>query len=223
MTLKKWCIRGTDKIELKKQKKIIQDQFQQRLGLIVDIPKQGTGNTNDGNTARRFFENPAVSSQITSIDEGFIIRLSTLLKAISSGYEIDCTKFGEYCKETANLYRKLYSWYPMSPTLHKLLDHGEIIVSTAILPLGVLSEEAQEARNKDCRYFRQHHTRKCSRVAGNEDLFQRLLVSSDPYITSLRKIFPKKSKIISTEVLNLLKQSTTCTTNTVNEFDENSD
>ncbi|EFN82053.1 hypothetical protein EAI_09412, partial [Harpegnathos saltator] len=96
--------------------KIIQGQLQKRLGLIIDIPKQGTENTNDDNTARRFFENPAVSNQITDI-----IRFSTLLKAISSGHEIDCTKFGEYCKETANLYRKVYSWYPMSPTLCKLL------------------------------------------------------------------------------------------------------
>lgn len=150
ITLKKWRITGIDKVEFEKQRKLIQDQFRQRLGLIIDMPKQGSGNTNDGNTARRFFENPAVSSQITGVDESLIIRFSTLLKAISSGFEIDSIKFGEYCKETADLYRKVYNWYPMPPTVHKLLDHGEVIVSIAILPFGLLSEEAQEARNKDC-------------------------------------------------------------------------
>lgn len=221
VTLKKWHITGTDKIEFEKQKKIIQDQLQKRLGLIVDLPKQGSGNTNDGNTARRFFENPAVSSQITGIDESLIVRFSTLLKAISSSFEIDSTKFGVYCKETADLYRKIYNWYPMPPTVHKLLNHGEMIVSTAILPLGLLSEEAQEARNKDCRYFRKHHTRKCSRIATNEDLFKKLLASSDPYITSLRRISSsKKNGTISRDVLNLLKQPEVANQKDESDYDE---
>lgn len=170
------------------------------------MPKQGSGNTNDGNTARRFFENSAVTSQITGIDENLIVRFSTLLKAINSGFEIDSSKFGEYCKEIADLYRMVYNWYPMPPTVHKLLDHGEMIVSTAILPLGMLSEEAQEARNKDCRYFREHDTRKCSRITTNEDLFKKLLASFDPYITSLRQTPRRKSGSIFVDVLNLLKQ-----------------
>ncbi|XP_036148284.1 uncharacterized protein LOC118647442 [Monomorium pharaonis] len=216
--LKKWRITGIDKIEFEKQKKCIQDQLRQRLGLIVDMPKQGSGNTNDGNSARRFFENPVVSSQITGVDKDLVVRFSTLLKAISSGFEIDSIKFGKYCKETADLYRKVYNWYPMPPTVHKLLDHGEMIVSSAILPIGQLSEEAQEARNKDCRYFREHHTRKRSRVATNEDLFKRLLASSDPYITSLRRMLPKKSSTISADVLNLLKQP-----DIINQEDESDD
>ena len=37
------------------RKKHIQDQFRKKLSLIVDVPKQGFGNTNDGNTARTAF------------------------------------------------------------------------------------------------------------------------------------------------------------------------
>lgn len=111
----------------------------------------------------------------------------------------------------------------MPPTVHKLLDHGEMIVSTAILPIGLLSEEAQEARNKDCRYFREHHTRKCTRVATNEDLFKRLLVSSDPYITSLRQNRSKKSRTISAEVLNLLKQPEVANQNESDDDDDDDD
>ena len=38
------------------------------MGLIVDQPKPGFGNTNDGNTARRFFQNAEKSAEITKID-----------------------------------------------------------------------------------------------------------------------------------------------------------
>lgn len=223
ITLKKWRITGsnTDKEDFRKQKQHIQEQLCQRLGIIVDVPKQGSGNTNDGNTARRFFENPLLTSQITGVDENIISRFSTLLTVIASGLEIDTKKFGKYCKETADLYRTIYSWYPMPPTVHKLLDHGEIIASTAILPLGLLSEEAQEARNKDCRYYREHNTRKCSRVSTNEDLFKRLLASSDPYVTSLRRNPSKKYKPFSEDVLNLLKHPNV--TSKADESDDNDD
>ena len=41
-----------------------------------------------------------------------------------------------------------YPWYYMPVTLHKLLIHGEAIVDRALQPVGTLSEEAQEATNK---------------------------------------------------------------------------
>ena len=39
------------------------------MGLIVDKPKPGYGSTNDGNTARRFFQNPDLSAKITGINK----------------------------------------------------------------------------------------------------------------------------------------------------------
>lgn len=50
----------------------IQKQFCDKMGLIVDVPKPGYGSSNDGNTARRFFFNPKLSSEITGIN--FIVR-----------------------------------------------------------------------------------------------------------------------------------------------------
>lgn len=47
------------------RKKSIQDKFRDKLGLIVDSIKPGYGTTNDGNTARRFFNNPQISAEIT--------------------------------------------------------------------------------------------------------------------------------------------------------------
>ncbi len=54
------------------------------------------------------------------------------------------------------------------------------------LPIGIMSEEAQESRNKDVRNFRLRFTRKTSRTDLNRDLLNRLLISSDQFITSLR-------------------------------------
>lgn len=74
----------------------------------------------------------------------------------------------------------------MSPTLHKILIHGPEIVRTAPLPIGMLSEEAAEHRNKHFREYRMKFARKCSRTAGNEDILNRLLLTSDPLFSCLR-------------------------------------
>ena len=74
------------------------------------------------------------------------------------------------------------------------------------MPIGLLNEKAQEARNKDNKYFRVHHTRKTNRISGNEDHLQNLLLSSDPIISSLRrKKNSHSSSTLSPEVISLLK------------------
>lgn len=44
---------------------MIQDKLKQKLGFLVDAPKQGSGNTNDGNMARKFFDNLDIVSDVT--------------------------------------------------------------------------------------------------------------------------------------------------------------
>lgn len=50
------------------RKREIQDGLHEELGILVDAPTQGSGNTNDGNTARRFFNNVDAVSRITGIN-----------------------------------------------------------------------------------------------------------------------------------------------------------
>ena len=69
--------------------------------------------------------------------------------------------------------------------------------------IGQQSEESQEARNKDFRRFREHHTRKNSRIYTNIDLFNMLFVTSDPVINSHRELSSKKTGKLPLEVLNL--------------------
>ena len=68
LEIKSWCAtKGVkrESMERMESKKAIQDEFRARTGLLVDRVKQGAGSTNDGNTARRFFENVKLTSEIT--------------------------------------------------------------------------------------------------------------------------------------------------------------
>ncbi|XP_025411419.1 uncharacterized protein LOC112684234 [Sipha flava] len=191
---KKWQARGDDQEMLKKKKNEIQTKFRQELGLLIDQPRPGgSGTTNDGNTARRFFSNPDVSSSITGVDKNIIVRFKVILEVISSGEKIKGVEFNNYTFETAQLFISKYPWFYLPASVHKILIHETQIVENAILPIGLLSEEAQEARNKDMKRFRENNTRKISRKHTMEDLFNNLLISSDPLISSRRKISNKKS------------------------------
>lgn len=56
LPLKKWQARGAEyKKNFETTKNEIKIKFKCQLGLIVDKPKPGYGNSNDGNTGRRFF------------------------------------------------------------------------------------------------------------------------------------------------------------------------
>ncbi|KAI8122715.1 hypothetical protein CVS40_6479 [Lucilia cuprina] len=164
---------------VKNNKKIIQEKFKTQLGLIIDRPKPGMGNYIDGNTARRFFKNYTLTSEITVV--------------LSSKCTIEKNNFRKFCIETAKLYVSKYPWYNMSPTLHKILIHGPDIVCDSKLPVGILSEEAQEACNKTFKKVRENNARRCGGKENLEDIFNFLIVNSDPIITKTRKI-PKKNK-----------------------------
>lgn len=205
LPVKKWQIRSqADKNAVKQQKTVIQEEFRNKLGLIVDVPKPGFGNTNDGNTSRRFFDNPELAAEITGVNIQLIYRLKIILETLSSGYKIDTKKFTNYAMDTAKLYVELYSWHPMTSTLHKILLHGSVVSDNALLPIGQLSEEAAEARNKHFRLFRLNYARKFSRKDCNMDVLNRLLLTSDPLITSMRSLSQKKSKKFSKETLEML-------------------
>lgn len=184
----KWRVYKTDKhdIEIFEKTKIkIQRQLREKTGLLVDFVKQGYGSSNDGNTAARFFEEYPLVAEITGLNEELLKRFNIILQAVSSGFTINVERFSAYTRETAELYVSLYNWYPMPASVHKLLIHAHAIIDSYSIAIGMMSEEALEARNKDLRRFRRENTRKISRKSTMEDLFHALLYSSDVYISSL--------------------------------------
>lgn len=63
------------------------------MGLVVDQPKQGGGNSNDGNTAIKFFENLEIVSENTSLEFTLLIRFSNILRALASEHYINVNLF----------------------------------------------------------------------------------------------------------------------------------
>ena len=185
---KKWQMRNENAKKIVKERiAVIQKQFKNETGLVVDMPRSdGSGNSNDGNTARRFLKNADHTARITGIDLQLIERIHTFLAVLSYGREIDAIQFRKYSIETAELYVRHYSWYYMPQSLHKILIHGADVIQQFNLPIGSLSKEAQEARNKEFRKYREEFTRKSLRINADKDIMIRLLCSSDPFISCLR-------------------------------------
>ena len=191
----------------KQTKEAIQGKFQCRFGLHLDKVRKNFGNSNDGNTSRRFFADTPAAAEILGVEENLIVRFRTVLDTINCNGDIDERKFGAYCLETAKLYVSLYPWYPMTSTVHKVLVHGSQVISQVSLPIGMLGEEAQEGENKEYRQNRLHHTRKLSREATNEDLARIMLARSDPYLYNFSKKSKPTSSAYPEDVRALLKDT----------------
>ena len=169
--IKKWQARSEeDKNIVKTRKQAIQKEFKTSMGLKVDCPKQGFGSSNDGNTARRFFAESTSSARILGVDEEILRKCYVILQVIASGFSVNVEKFREYCICVARRIVHLYPWYMMPTAVHKILIHGYMIIEWAPLPIGELSEEAQESRNKDIKAFRERFARKFSREKNLQDV-----------------------------------------------------
>lgn len=191
LPIKKWSARGNDKAVVEQRKLYVQGEFWSRLKLRVDYPQPGgAGSSNDGNTARRAFSNYTTLAEILDIDVELIRRFKVILETISHSYAIDPVAFQKYCSDTAELYVSKYNWYYMSASCHKILIHGADIVRNSLLPIGTLSEQPAESKNKHYRWDRLHHTRKSSRLATMTDLMYRSIDFSDPKMSteSLRHV-----------------------------------
>ncbi|KAJ8665867.1 hypothetical protein QAD02_007529 [Eretmocerus hayati] len=169
------------------QKLVIQKELYDETGLSVNIVKNGSGTTNDGNTSRRFFEFPDKIAKILQIDESIIRRFRTLLEIPNCQEIIDSNKMRDFGYKFADDIIAEYGWYTLPPSIHKALIHGWEIVESLDLSSGALSEEPLECNNKILKRARLSHSRMCNRKSSNEDVMHYLLVASDPYITSLRE------------------------------------
>ena len=185
LELRKWKIHKEDKERFNRRKENVKKNMWEKMNLHVDQPRVGgSGTSNDGNTARRAFSQEELFAEATGVHQGLIHRFAVILQTLASGYAVDIQRLQNYCTETAELYVEQYEWYPMPASLHKVLIHGADVTESLILPVGMMSEEAQEARNKDVRAYRLRHARKDSRVHTMADQMGYLLVTSDPVVSS---------------------------------------
>jgi hypothetical protein len=176
------------KEKISQKQKSVQKQFKTQLGLVVDKARPGSfGSTNTGNVARRAFANPVTTAAICGISPVLVSNLATIWRTLASGLEINSEAFGKFCRQTIDIYHdeKLGApWYPMPPSLHRVLFHGQEIIENCPVPFGWTSEEGSEANNKFSRQFATNHARKTSSSDALSDLFHRLVDISDPVLVS---------------------------------------
>ena len=145
-------------------------------------------------------------SRIHQVDERLIKRLSVLLFALNSNHYINPAKYNQYAEDTALHHVELYPWFLMPISVHKMLMHGAAVIDALIIPIGQASEEGIEARHKEIRNARMHHTCKISRTRVNKDLMQWFLASSDPLVASnCKPKYMKKDISLPPEVESLLQ------------------
>ena len=123
--------------------------------------------------------------------------------------KINTDAFEQFCKDTIDIYfdpELGAPWYPMPPTLHRILYHGKDVIDACPVPIGWTSEECSEANNKFARDFESNHSRKTSNEDSFLDLFHRLTDISDPVLVA--STFKEKQKSeITPDMLKLVHLS----------------
>ena len=94
---------------------------------------------------------------------GISHHLKVILGVISIQCATNVQAFRMYCKDTAIKYVEMYNWYYMPPSMHVILIHGWRIMDQLIVPIGMLSEEAQEGNHKHFKKSKNRFSRKISR------------------------------------------------------------
>ena len=187
------------------------------LGLPIFEPRDGgAGSSNDGNTARRALRDHSdLLASECNVPIEFIQGIYVIWIALASNLPICPQKFGDYCKKIKNIYVENLNWYHLSPSLHRILEHGSEIIQLfpKTLTSGHLSEEPAESSNKDVKSYQTQHSRQNDPTLRNIDVFHRMLDRSDPKISNHvafdRKNKRKRSEVFPNAVMALLKDSKT--------------
>ena len=122
----------------------------------------------------------------------------------------DHDAFIKYCKATKKAYVAECKFYPLSPSLHKIIDHAEhwLPLFPDTIGTGMTSEEASESANKDIKNFQIDHAFQGNPVRRNLDTFHRLVDRSSPLVLVHlvdKKLERRAREKKSLEVLVLLK------------------
>ena len=124
---------------------------------------------------------------------------------------IDSTKYEKYADETKQQYLSKYPWRPLSPTLHRVLDHGGEFIrhyDQMGIPLGMTTEEGSEGNNKFIKRYHQHHSRKIGHKEALSDTFNRAMDESDPIVLHMyrQRTKDKKDRDLPSDVQDMLMQ-----------------
>ena len=138
LDLKKWRVPKNEKPIMTEKKNEIQRQFRILVGLVIDQVQPGSGTSNTGNVARRFFSDPEFASEITGVNSEIITNLKYMLVALNSGFSINTEAFNEIGLETAKLHIEKYPWFKIPQSMHRLFIQASRIIENAQCQSGIL-------------------------------------------------------------------------------------
>lgn len=172
---------------------LFKKRFRKYSGIRMFEVRQGSGTSNDGNTARAFFKDPTRSAELLEINPELVLQTRDLIGMISNQKEfIYSDLFDNKAKLVWELYNNEFNecGKNMSTTFHRLVAHGGAFLNYAKelgIPLGQLSESSIESINSLNRTVRQFHTRKCGAMAQNLDLLNHMIWRSDPLLNHTKR------------------------------------
>lgn len=121
------------------------------------MPSIKSGRSTDGNMCRRLLQNVDKFSKITGLDLLFLKNIKMLLACVCSSQSICSLKFLDMAECIYDFYCKNYAHRAnITPTVHRLLNHGHHYFEFFIFPTGVLAEQSIELSHKFFKQFKKH-------------------------------------------------------------------
>ena len=98
------------------------------------------------------------------------------------------------------------SWFKLTPTVHKVIIHGQEALEHFEIPISWLNEEVLETTNKTFKKNRANRASKISPEATLRDCFQRQIACSDPITLSkiYKNVSNKTAEPFSKDVMELI-------------------
>lgn len=101
-----------------------------------------------------------MTAKATGLDEDLLRGFNTLLTAFCCTKKLNPGRVEKLANRLLEKLQSLYPWKTLTPTVHKLLFHGSAFVREFNGYIGLYSEEAQEARNKDFKMYRRSFSKR---------------------------------------------------------------
>ena len=189
--------------KIKQAKTKTQEHIRQNVGILVDVPTQGGGNTNNGNVARTFF-NPKFRHTICSLIEDEVDRTNynTLLRDINVMLsvclglrsDVNVDKLRQLGINIMSHIRTAFMkdgipWVPINPSLHSMCSHSWELFSMFGV-IAIYSEQAQEHWNKYVRNLKSGNgcrARQTSVKLNIHDVFVRMLRMTHPVVVAKQR------------------------------------
>ena len=183
-------------------KEQVQENIRKKVGLLVDVPTSGGGNTNNGPVAERFFSpnNRDVVAELiqnSSDNQNFkkFLRLTNVMLSVCLNTKpkyVNTDKLRQLGIDIMSHVKTSWPWVPINPSLHQMCAHSWQLFQIAHPdPIAVFSEQSQEHWNKHVSRFKSGtgtRARQCSVKANIQDIFTRMLHMSHPLVASKKRI-----------------------------------